>query len=326
MSSKRLRIGAAGLGLALLACLAVSVGITRAQQQPQQDAPSGAAPRRVKVLWLGDDGHHVPLARARQVYADFARRGIDFTYTDRMEDLNPQNLARYDALMVYANVERIAPEQEQAILDYVAAGHGYVPVHCGSFCFLNSPKLTALTGARFQRHGTGTFTETIAQADHPIEKGLNPITSWDETYVHNMHNDANREVLGYRVEGDHREPYTWTRTEGKGRVFYTAWGHDERTWGNRDFQNLLERGLRWAAGDWALAPQPKFKPFEYTEANLPNYVQGARWGVTGEPIRTMQQPVSPEESMKHMVVPPGTALSLEAAEPDVKKPNALAFD
>ena len=47
-----------------------------------------------------------------------------------------------------------------------------------------------------------------------------------------------------RVDAEGREPYTWVRTQGKGRVFYTAFGHDERTWGNPGFQQLIEQGTR----------------------------------------------------------------------------------
>ncbi len=283
-------------------------------------------PRRVKVLFLGDQGHHVPLERCRQLYSLMARRGIDFTYTEDLSDLNPDTLNRYDELLLYANWTRISPQQEKALLDYVEAGHGFAPIHCGSYCFLNSPKITAMIGGRFKSHSTGVFHETIAMPDHPIEKGLNPIESWDETYVHEMHNEKDRQVLSYRIEGDHKEPYTWVRTQGKGRVFYTAWGHDQRTWGNKDFQDLLERGIRWAAGDWALKPQPKLPAFHYTEANIPNYIPNTQWGVTGEPIHTMQEPVSPSESMMHMVLPPGFEAKLVASEPQIKKPISMAFD
>lgn len=287
-----------------------------------EDAP---APRRVKVLFLGDNGHHQPLERCRQIYSPMAVRGIDFTYTDRAEDLNPQTLGRYDCLFLYANTEKISPEQEQALLDYVASGHGFVPIHCASFCFLNSPKITALTGARFKSHGTGVFEETLQDVDHPVMKGLKPIKSWDESYVHEMHNE-DRQVLSYRVDDKGKEPYTWVRNHGKGRVFYTAWGHDQRTWGNEDFQNLIERGIRWAAGDWALAPQPKLAAFSYVEANVPNYIPNARWGTTGEAIRRMQEPLTPQESIKHLVVPPGFDVKLYASEPQVKKPICMAFD
>jgi len=308
----------------VLACsICIAGGIRYAHAE---DLQTDAAPRRVKVLFLGDNGHHQPLERCRDVYSVLAKRGIDLTYTDDLNDLNSQTLGRYDVLLLYANWAAISPEQEKALLDYVQSGHGFAPIHCASYCFLNSPMITALIGARFKRHSTGVFKETIADPNHPIEKGLKPIESWDETYVHEMHNEKDRRVLSYRIDGGHKEPYTWVRTEGKGRVFYTAWGHDQRTWGNPDFQDLLERGIRWSAGDWALAPQPKLPPFKYVEAKVPSYVPGAAWGTTGTPIAQMQEPLSPRESMRHMVVPPGFALKLFASEPRVKKPICLAFD
>ena len=106
---------------------------------------------------------------------------------------------------------------------------------------------------------------------------MKTIENWDETYVHDKFNEEGRTILAYREENGVKEPWTWVRKQGKGRVFYTAWGHDERTWSNRDFQNLIERGIKWAAGDWALVEKVSeqgIKPFEYTEGKLPNYLGG----------------------------------------------------
>ena len=50
----------------------------------------------VTVLFLGDNGHHVPMERCRQIYSIFAQRGVDITYTDQVSDLNPATLGRYD--------------------------------------------------------------------------------------------------------------------------------------------------------------------------------------------------------------------------------------
>ncbi|HZK81267.1 MAG TPA: PVC-type heme-binding CxxCH protein, partial [Humisphaera sp.] len=296
----------------------------KAPTAPGDSAPAAEPQRRVTVLFLGDNGHHVPMERCRQIYSVFARRGVDITYTDQVSDLNPATLGRYDVLMLYANIDRITPSQEKAVLDFVESGHGYSVIHCGSYCFLNSPKLTAVCGARFKSHNTGIFKETIVQPDHPIEKGLKPIESWDETYVHNMHNEEGRTILGYRIEGDHKEPYTWVRNQGKGRVFYTAWGHDERTWGNEDFQALLERGIRWSAGDWALNQKPAPSPFTYTQADIAVYIPGK--GSVGAPKGQMQNPVTAEESIKHMVVSPGFDVKLVCSDPQVKKPICMAFD
>src|SRR5437870_3778884 len=125
----------------------------------------------IKVLFLGDNGHHRPAERFRQLQPVLAKRGIDLTYTDKVEALNPKVLAAYDALIVYANTTRISPEQEKALLDFVEGGKGFIPIHCASYCFLNSPKYVELVGAQFKSHGTGTFRTTVAEPNHPVLKG-----------------------------------------------------------------------------------------------------------------------------------------------------------
>ncbi len=297
-----------------------------------------ADPLPLKVLFLGDNGHHRPRERFAQLQPVLARRGIELVYTDRVADLNPKTLTGYDALAVYANTESIAPDQEQALLDYVASGHGFVPLHCASYCFLNSPKYIALVGAQFQRHGTGVFRTKLSHPDQPIMQGFGGFESWDETYVHHKHNETDRTVLEYRTEGEGEEPWTWVRTQGKGRVFYTAWGHDERTWSNPGFQNLVERGIRWAAGKDpgvvpAFADRPQMtplrtdvEPFEYAEANIPFYPPSRQWGKMGDPIKKMQRPLGPAESLKHLVTPVGFEPQLFAAEPQIGKPICLAWD
>jgi uncharacterized protein len=209
-------------------------------------APSGAG-KPLTVLFLGDRGHHRPAERAAQLIPVMADRGINITYAENLADLNPDTLAKYDALAVYANTDNIGPKQEQALLDYVANGGGFVPLHCASYCFRNSPAYVALVGAQFQRHGTGEFETKVVDPNHPITKDLQPFRTWDETYVHTQHNEKDRHVLQTRQEGSGEEPWTWVRTHGKGRVFYTAYGHDGRTWGQPAFHDLIERGIRCAS-------------------------------------------------------------------------------
>ncbi len=277
----------------------------------------------IKVLFLGDVGHHVPLERAKQLIPVLLRRGIQCVYTDSMDDLNPATLGRYDALLVYANIDKIEPNQAKALLDYVASGHGFVPLHCASYCFRNNPEVVALIGAQFKSHTTGTFRCTTIAPDHPVMKGFKGFESWDETYVHTLHNEKDRIVLEKREE----EPYTWVRTHGKGRVFYTAWGHDQRTFGNPGFADLVERGIRWATGDdhpaETIAKRPETAPLEYVDQKV------AYYRPPGSPIEKwnqMQKPLSAAESMKHMIVPGGFEVKLFASEPQIKKPICMAWD
>ncbi len=290
----------------------------------------------IRILFLGDQGHHQPAAHFRQLQPIMAKRGIDVTYTESAAALNPKTLAHYDGLLIYANTEKITPEQEAALLEYVASGKGFIPVHCASFCFLNSPKYIELVGAQFKRHGTGVFRTTIAAPDHPIMKGLESFESWDETYVHHKHNDKDRTILEYRIDKDGKEPWTWVRTHGKGRVFYTAWGHDARTWGNPGFQDLLERGIRWAVGvtlpanPQAVPVMTKLptdaKPFDYVEAKVPFYSPTGKGRGADKPVTQMQLPVSPEESMKHMVTPIDFDVQLYAGDPMIRRPICMNWD
>jgi uncharacterized protein len=300
-------------------------------------APADAQSPKIKVLFLGDNGHHRPHERYRQIEPVLAARGIRLEYADSAAVLKPQTLARFDGLLIYANLEKIAPDQEQALLDYVASGKGFIPIHCASYCFLNSPKYVELVGAQFKSHGTGVFRTTAAQPDHPILRGLGDFESWDETYVHHRHNEKDRVVLSYRVDKKGKEPWTWVRTHGKGRVFYTAWGHDERTWGTPGFQRLLERGIRWAVGDdpsvvpavvEAPAMTPRrtdVKPFEYKDAKVPFYPAGKKWGVNTAQAQ-MQLPLEPAESQKHFVTPVQFDVKRFAAEPQIRRPICMNWD
>ena len=294
-------------------------------------------PRRTEILFLGDNSHHQPRERVAEAMAALGKKGINFTYTDRLDDLNAANLNQYDALMIYANWDSLPKPQERALLDYVKSGHGLIPVHCASWCFRNSDAyVDTLVGGQFFQHGMDTIQSRLIEKPSSILAGLKPFRVYDETYVH-THLRADNNVLSVRdikpgkdaanvAEAGRpdalEEPYTWTRTYGTGRVFYTAYGHDARTWTNPEFQALLERGILWAVGDRvkkrhdALNPQP----FAYHDApQLPNYEK--RPGV-----QQQQEPLSPAESMKHIQVPVGFSLDLFAHEPNVMHPIALAWD
>jgi uncharacterized protein len=44
--------------------------------------PAADEPKPLKILFLGDDGHHEPSKRLRQIQPLLAKRGIDLQYID----------------------------------------------------------------------------------------------------------------------------------------------------------------------------------------------------------------------------------------------------
>ncbi|MEZ0611574.1 PVC-type heme-binding CxxCH protein [Fibrella sp. WM1] len=305
-------------------------GKTTTSKATRLDGSRRDGPRRTEILFLGDNGHHRPVERVPQLMAALGDRGINITYTDQLNDLNPDNLSKYDGLLIFANWDSIPKPQERALLDFVASGKGLIPVHCASFCFRNSAEyVDKVVGGQFWRHRMDTIQTRTVDANSEIMAGLPPIKAYDETYLH-THLQPDNHVLAVRdikadqakdKPGQKDEPYTWTRTYGKGRVFYTAYGHDERTWSQPGFQQLLERGILWSVGDAVKKLHDDLKPqaFAYKEAKLPNYEK--RPGVQLE-----QLPLSPEESMKHIQVPADFSLSLFAHEPNVMHPIAMTWD
>jgi len=285
--------------------------------------------KRLEVLFLGDKGHHKPMERIPSLMAALGPKGINFTYTDDLADLNPQTLAKYDALMVFANWNEIDAAAEKALLDFVASGKGFLPIHCASYCFRNSDAYVKLVGGQFWRHTMDSVTTQTVQGEHPIMQGLKSFTAYDETYLHSQLQPDNNILAVREIKADQEkdkpgqktEPYTWTRTHGKGKVFYTAYGHDERTWNQPGFQELIYKAILWSVNDEALAAYHarNAKPFQYTPADLPNYER--RPGT-----QYQQLPLSPEESMKHIQVPVDFKLEMFAAEPNVMHPIAISWD
>lgn len=285
----------------------------------------GSGPRRVEVLFLGHAStHHNSAELAPLLAKAVAPEGINITYTEDADDLNPDELALYDAVVIYANHSTGTPEQVGALLAFVAAGGGLIPIHAGGGCFKNSEAYAELVGSRFLSHGTGTFTADILVRDHPVMEGVEPFATWDETYVHERHT-RDRTVLMERVDGSGREPWSWVRTHGKGRVFYTAYGHDRRTWTQPMFQRLVRNAILWAVGDEVRARLEAYDipPIQYSDSSptvlIPDYVPppGAE---------KLQVPLSPEASLKHWQVPPGFELHVFAAEPEIVNPIAMAWD
>ncbi len=291
--------------------------------QMQEPIETGGRPLRVLFLGHDQERHHPSSTLLPLLSAPLARRGIQLTHVWTPEEaLTPETLAHYDALMIYANHETLTPEQERALLDFVEGGKGVVAIHCASAMFTGSDRYIALIGAQFQRHGTGEFTAEIVAPGHPALEGVQPFKTWDETYVHTKHNPVDRTVLMERVDEQGREPYTWVRTQGKGRVFYTAYGHDQRTWSHPGFQQLIQHGLVWTVDEAARRSwrQLKMPEVAYVDGfNVPNYENR-------DPAPKYQMPFSPEDSMKFIQHPAEFRLELFASEPDIIKPITFSFD
>jgi len=284
---------------------------------------ASAEAHRLEVLFLGDNGHHNPLERYRVLKRSLGAEGFNLTYVEDLKQVTRETLEPYDALVVYANHEKeIVPE---AILPWVKNGGALVALHSACGNFHPSKDWFNLIGGRFKTHGGAEFIPTTIDAEHPITKDLPTLESWDETYQH-TDLTADRHILQTRPpinKGETTpEPWTWTRTEGKGRVFYTASGHDERCWEQQAYLTLVKRAILWTIGDKKAA--------EFAQLHLPKLEtevpQIANRTHPDIPMMELQKPLSPADSAAHTQVPVGTRLVLFASEPMVINPIAIDWD
>ncbi len=286
--------------------------------QPKKEA------RRIEVLFFGAPtaAHpgHDPVTRYRVIKRNLGSEGINFTYSGNPSVVfNAKTLAKYDAVMMYGNWSQNGPlpaDQLKALIDYVESGHGFIPIHCASACYGGSPEFVKLVGGRFKAHNTGVFEPKTINATHPITSGYRGFSAWDETYTHDQQGD-DRTILQMRDD----EPWTWVRTQGKGRVFYTASGHDHRVWDLPEFHDLLKRAVYWSVGTetYNHLKALDLPKLEQEEVKLPGYLKR-------QLITKAQKPLKPEESIKMAQIPVGFEISLFASEPDIVNPINVAWD
>lgn len=284
---------------------------------------ASAEARRLEVLFLGDNGHHDPLERYRVLKQALGPQGFNLSYIEDLDKITRAKLDLYDALIVYANHENA--EAPEAILPWVKDGGGLVALHCACGNFHPSKQWFDLVGGRFKSHEGGEFSPKTVDAGHPITKDLPVLTCWDETYQHmDLTND--RHLLQVREpmnQGESSpEPWTWTRHEGKGRVFYTASGHDLRCWNQEAYQVLVRRALLWSIGET--------KSAEFAQLNLPPLLteipEISDRTHPEIPMMELQKPLSPGDSAAHAQVPAGTRLELFASEPMIINPISIDWD
>jgi type 1 glutamine amidotransferase len=230
----------------------------------------GAAAPQLKVLMIGKqepERYHDPLARYNDFKGPMADRGIQVEYTDDFGKVTDEGLRPYDAVLVYTmHSDWGRGPQIGAVKRFVEGGKGLVGAHTATVIWGN-PEWTALIGALFSNHNYGNpILLEILKPDHEALKGVPvSIPAFEESYWFDAgHNAQDREILQRRpaMTGAVADAWTWVRNQGKGRVYYTAAGHDA-AWRTTEFHAQLEAALRWSASAQATTSiQPPLRPLE----------------------------------------------------------------
>jgi len=156
----------------------------------------------------------------------------------------------------------IDPQQKADLLSFVRDdGKGFVAAHTATTAFLSWPEFGEMLGGRYDNHPWGTTEAPVINADpnFPATKHLPAIFNFtDEFYQTKDFSPEKSHVLlrldtsklppnpEFHPAADGGFPLAWARMYGKGRVFYSALGHDAKTWDNPDVYRMYYEALKWA--------------------------------------------------------------------------------
>jgi hypothetical protein len=158
-----------------------------------------------------------------------------------------ENLDDYDVLVFHYTVGTITDAQRDSLSKWLASGKGFVGIHSAADSFRDDPDYRNLVGGHFITHPRyRQYQVSIKDPDHLIVQGIEE-EFWvtDEQYI--VSYDPRVHVLASALWKGEAVPVAWTKSHGKGRVFYLALGHDVRACGNLIFRKMLLQGVMWAA-------------------------------------------------------------------------------
>lgn len=165
-------------------------------------------------------------------------------------------LANYDVIvmtMFHRGTPKMTDQAKENLLNFVKGGKGFCTQHMASASFPDWAEFRKLCGRVWVMGTSGhgprsVFDAKIVKKDHPITQGLKDFRIFDELYS-KLQGDGPIEVLvsAYSDWSEKEEPLVFTTPYGKGRCVQNAFGHDFKAILNPSMQQLIRRGVEWAA-------------------------------------------------------------------------------
>ena len=184
-------------------------------------------------------------------------------------NVNAKNLDYFDAIFFMGTGEGdLTDQQKKDLLSFVHDdGKGFIAAHTGDDAFFTWPEFGEMVGAYYDNHPWGVFDAPIIVEDpsFPAMQAFprSFFTLRDEIYVHKAPFSRDKVHVLARLDASkldfskakdlHRTdkdfPVAWTKTYGKGRVFYSTFGHLPETWDNPAIQKMYFEAIKWALGE-----------------------------------------------------------------------------
>jgi len=267
-------------------------------------------PRRLLIFGLnvGYGNGHPSIPTANEAFTLMGQKtgAFETVVTKDPEVFRRASLKRFDAVFLNNTVGNLFedPELRQSLLEFVVGGGGLMGVHGTSVAFTrwqeggkeDWPEFAALLGTRGASHRANTEQAVmrLEEPAHPLVAsfGGQGFPLQDEffrpkgTYsrlrnrVLLCFDPAKMDLAAEPRDGCFREDkdyaMAWVRQYGRGRVFYTTFGHHPAIFENPKLLAFYLAGAQFALGD---LPAPTLPSGRLTPARLAQERLGWRLGV-----------------------------------------------
>jgi type 1 glutamine amidotransferase len=229
----------------------------------------GAAPKRILVLTesrgfthdvvkRGDDDLCVVEKIMAKIGGD---SGVFETVNSQsaIEALTAENLKHFDAVFFYTTGSLIPDGgPRNALLDFVKSGKAFIGTHSATDTFSDFSGYYQFINGTFNGHPwTSGMTSTFSnhEPSHPAVAMFPESFEYkDEIYQYKNYSPESVRVLlsldmgSSSLKRPYMVPVCWVRSYGRGRLFYTNFGHNKSTWEDSRYQDHVLQGIRWALG------------------------------------------------------------------------------
>ena len=283
MTRRQLVNVAAGvfLSLSLCHCIVAEIpkeDLTRMYKASPDKAPAKPLkPRRVLVFSRMEGFRHKSTPWGTQALRILGEKTGAYVAecSDDKSMFDRKNLFRFDAVVFNNNCNSgiVAPTRRKNLLDFVRSGRGFVGIHSAAHP-KNWPEFVDLLGAYSVNHpwnAGSRVTLAVEEPEHPIVKcfGGKTFVHVDEIFQFKDYSrkklcvlvrlDTSRTDMTkpgiFRKDGDFG--LAWVRKYGKGRVFYSAFGHKADTYWHPTILRHYLAGIQFAIGDLPANATPK---------------------------------------------------------------------
>lgn len=212
--------------------------------------------KRVLIVYGGWDGHD-PKQTSHLFAGLLEAAGVDVQLSESLDSfLDAELMASLDMVVPVYTMSQISREQEAGLLDAVRDGGVSVGGWHGGMAdaFRQNTEYQFMVGGQWVAHPGNIidYRVNITDDSHPITAGIADFDMRSEQYY--LHTDPSNAVLATTTfNGDHAPwidgtvmPVVWTRSYGKGKIFYSSLGHVIGDFDVPEARELVRRGLLWA--------------------------------------------------------------------------------